>query len=137
MTRACLLSVAALLIGAAHAPAAAQNREPASAKAPAPTSTSDTGVKPVGSVGAPSASAAPRLTVTAAPRLGSPIATAWPSLRHRPRIVAVPGLRPVVVPLGAKSHDGYDERIKRCVHYGMAAGVPINEIARFTVQCLQ
>lgn len=132
MTSARLLSLAALLLWAAHAPAAAQDRAPAAAKAP---------VSAASPVAAPARAAssppAPGSAASAAPRGVGSIALVRPNLRHRPRIVALPGLRPVVVPLGANSRDGYDERIKRCVHYGMAAGVPINEIARFTVQCIQ
>lgn len=58
-----------------------------------------------------------------------------PSGYGRGRVVTVPGLPPVLVPGGLRGRDSYSDRVERCVHYGTAAGVPSNEIGRFTAQC--
>lgn len=57
--------------------------------------------------------------------------------RAGPRIVAAPGLPPVVIPHGPAKRSSYSDRVARCVHYGTAAGVPTSEIGRFTAYCVQ
>lgn len=71
----------------------------------------------------------------AAPVVSGRVAASRKAYRGRPRIVEVPGTRPVIVPGGPANRQSYSDRVERCVHYGTAGGVSPGQIGRFTAQC--
>lgn len=132
MVKASTIMIVALLVGSMHTGAEAQGvggTFPGVAPSvPAPGS------------GPPPPAIAPGPAGPVAPGLAAPVAPGPAAPRNRdpggqPRVVTVPGLPPVIVPRGPAGRNGYSDRVERCIHYGTAAGVPINEMNRFTAYC--